>query len=134
MRAALRKFDLGLICASALYFCFNLFTFRGIPYRLGGDQIFFWMDAQRLLLGDKVYVDFFQFTPPGTDLVYAAAFRLLGQQIWVTNLVTGALGVVLCWVCYRIAAQFLDRSSALLAAGAVLVALYADRDEIWERK
>ena len=55
------------------------------PILLGGDQVFFWLDGQRLLYGQHIYQDFLQFTPPGTDLVYFALFKLFGFRIWVTN-------------------------------------------------
>ena len=55
------------------------------PILLGGDQVFFWLDAQRMLYGQRIYQDFLQFTPPGTDLFYLALFKLFGFRIWVTN-------------------------------------------------
>jgi hypothetical protein len=50
------------------------------------------MNAQRLLHGQRVYLDFFQSTPPGTDLVYLGVFKVFGARIWVTNLIVLALG------------------------------------------
>ena len=70
--------DIGLFVGSGLYLYFNLFTLTGTPYLLDGDQVFLWVYAQRLLNGELVYRDFFQFTPPGTDLVFLSLFKLLG--------------------------------------------------------
>ena len=111
----------GLVAGAALYLYTNLFTLRGVPFLLGGDQVFFWLYAQRLLLGERVYRDFLQRTPPGADLIYAAAFRLLGSRIWVPNVVVLAVGVALCWLCFHIAESFLTRWQAVLAASGVVV-------------
>ncbi|HXP07523.1 MAG TPA: hypothetical protein VN828_03460, partial [Acidobacteriaceae bacterium] len=39
---------IGLLLGSGLYLYFNLFTITGIPYLLDGDQVFFWVYAERL--------------------------------------------------------------------------------------
>ncbi len=82
------------------------------------------MDAQRLLRGERIYLDFFQFTPPGTDLIYLGAFHLFGPRLWVPNLIVLVLGSALCWVCFRIARQILPQAQAFFAASLFLVALY----------
>jgi hypothetical protein len=112
------------VVATCLYLYVKLFTFRGIPILLGGDQIFFWMDAKRLLLGERIYLDFFQFTPPGTDVIYLAFFKLFGPRIWVPNLIVLILGVLFGWVCFRISISFLKTSQAILAASLFTVFIY----------
>jgi hypothetical protein len=82
------------------------------------------MDAQRLLHGDRIYLDFFQFTGPGTDLVYLTAFHLFGPRIWVPNVTVLILGVVLCWIRLRIAKMIGSRSLALLSASFFVVVVY----------
>jgi len=109
---------------AALYLYINLFTISHIPIFLSGDQTFFWVYAQRLLQGEQIYRNFFQFTPPGTDLVYAAIFHLLGTQIWVTNLIVLLLGVLLCNLCFDLAIRLVKPSSALLTSGIFLILIY----------
>ncbi len=116
--------EIVLILGSGVYLYFNLFTLMGVPYLLGGDQIFFWVYAQRLLNGESVYRDFFQFTPPGTDLVFLGLFKLFGPRIWITNCVVLVLGVILCWLCFRISRMLMKESQALLAASLFLVLIY----------
>ena len=65
----------------AVYLYFNLFAFPRTPFLLNGDQAFFWMDAQRMLNGEHVYQDFFQFTPPGTD-----GLSGIVQSVWSLRL------------------------------------------------
>jgi hypothetical protein len=105
----------------ALFLYFNLFVFGDVPVLQGDDQVFFWMDAQRMLHGERPYVDFFQYTPPGTDLLFLAIFKLWGPRIWVLNATVLALGTVLCWICFRLANQVLERRQALIATLLYLV-------------
>jgi hypothetical protein len=113
------------LCAgAALYLYFNLFVSARVPILLGGDQTYFWMDAQRMLHGELPYRDFFQFTPPATDLVYFLPFRLFGPYLWVTNLVVLALGVALCGICFSIATQLMELDLALPATLLFLTLIY----------
>src|SRR5262249_4855434 len=66
----------------------------------------------------------FQFTPPGTDLVYLLFFRIFGPSIWVTNLVVLCVGVLFAWACFRVASTILGRVGAGLASLLCLMSLY----------
>lgn len=123
-RTPLDRYCVGLFLGAALYLWANLFATPGVPFLLGGDQVFFWMDAQRMLYGERIYRDFFQFTPPGADLVYWSAFKLFGPRIWVPNLVVMALGLVLCSLCWRVSRSIMSAPHAALAAALFLVADY----------
>jgi hypothetical protein len=112
-----------LVIASFLYF--NLFVFGGVPVLLGDDQVFFWMDAQRMLHGEGPYIDFFQYTPPGTELVFLAGFKLFGPRIWVLNAMVLALGTALCWICFWLANQVLPSRHALLSTLLYLVLIFS---------
>jgi hypothetical protein len=79
------------------YLYLNLFLLPSAPILLSGDQVFFWMNGQRMLHGERPYLDFFQFTPPGADVFYFALFKAFGPRIWLLNLVVLVLGVILCW-------------------------------------
>ena len=114
----------ALLLGASAYLALNLFRFLRAPFLLSGDQIFFWMFAQRMLAGERIYRDFFQYTPPGTDVVYLAAFKLFGPHIWVTNAIVFALGLALCWICSSVASEIMDRSSAALAAALFLVLIF----------
>jgi hypothetical protein len=113
------------LCAGAAFYLYiNLFVSPRVPILLGGDQLYFWMDAQRMLHGELPYRDFFQFTPPGTDIVYFVLFRLFGPQIWVTNVVVLALGVALCGICFSIASEIMELELALSATILFLTLIY----------
>jgi len=106
------------------YLYLNLFLLPNVPILLSGDQVFFWMNGQRMLHGERPYLDFFQFTPPGADIFYFALFRVFGPNIWVLNFVVLVLGVVLCWLCFVIANQIMERHLALLSALLFLTLIY----------
>jgi hypothetical protein len=97
----------------------------GIPLFIGGDPGFFWVHAHRVLRGELPYRDFFQFTAPGTDLVYAVAFRVLGERMWVANAVAIAVGVGLAASCLAMARHLLNLRLAALASMGYVVLFYA---------
>jgi hypothetical protein len=115
----------ALFIGAPLYLYLNLFSIRGIPYLLGGDQIFFWVYAQRTFFREHIYLDFFEFTPPGTVFVYLALFKFFGLRIWVTNAAVLLLGVALCWICFSIALRLMEQELALLASFLFLGLTYA---------
>jgi len=115
---------LFLLLGAAAYLYFNLFFPSHTPILLGGDQVFFWTYAERMMDGERIYQDFFQFTPPGTDLVYFGLFKLLGPTVWVTNATVLILGVVLCWLCFALAGEIMQQRYATLATVFFLVVVY----------
>jgi len=115
---------LYVLLGSGLYLCCNLFSPQGTPFLLGGDEQVFWMNALRMLQGELIYRDFFQFTPPGTDLVYLSAFALLGPRIWVPNVVQLLLGTSLVCLCFHIASFAMKTAEAALAAALFLVLFF----------
>jgi hypothetical protein len=123
-RLSSRYYRLLLLGVAPFYLYLNLFTFSNTPYLRGGDQTAFWAVALRMLQGEFAYRDFFQFTPPGTDLFYFGLFRIFGPSIWVTDLAIIILGTALCWVCFETALQIMDRAWAVLSAGLFLVFVY----------
>lgn len=119
--------QLPLLIGTSLYLYVQLFAFPDIPALLPGDQNFFWVYALRTLRGEWPYRDFFQFTPPGTDLFFATLFKLFGAQIWVMNFAVLILGVAFSWLCFQLAKRFMEQSMALLAALLCLILIYSDR-------
>src|SRR5579862_2609187 len=115
------KTDLYVLLGSGLYLSWNLFSLEGTPFLLGGDGQVFWMGALRMGHGDLIYRDFFEFTPPGADLVYLSAFTLLGSRIWVPNVVLLLLGIGLAWLCFHIARHVMKPVAATLAVALFLV-------------
>jgi hypothetical protein len=103
----------------------NLFLFPYTPILQSDDQVYFWMYGQRMLHGERPYLDFFQFTPPGTDVFFLVLFKLFGERIWVLNAAVILLGVSLFWMCLQIARRILAPNVAVLCAFAYLVFIFA---------
>jgi hypothetical protein len=123
-RRGIDWFVLTMLLGIAGFLYLNLFAVPNIPFLQAGDQIYFWVFAQRLSLGERVYRDFFQFTPPGIDLLYLLFLEVFGVRIWLPNATNLALGVALCWACFGIARQIMARNLALLATLLFLVLIY----------
>ncbi len=121
---ASRRFVSLMLLGISGYLYLNLFLLPNVPILLSGDQVFFWMNGQRMLHGERPYLDFFQFTPPGADVFYFALFRVFGPHIWVLNFAVLVLGVALCWLCFVIASQIMERHLALSSALLFLTLIY----------
>jgi len=122
--ASSSRLTLLLLFGAALYLVANLFATPTTPYLLGGDQTFFWLGGQRMFYGERVYLDYLRFTPPGTDLFYCTVFKLFGPRVWATNLVVLAIGLTFTWQCFSVATKIMPRRPAVLATALFLVAIY----------
>ena len=120
---AANRIGLTLILVCGIYLAVNLFADPRTPFLLGGDQVFFFMRAQRMYYGEHIYQDFFEFTPPGTDLVYASAFELFGPRLWVTNLVVLLLNIGFCWATWRVTKVIMKPMLASLVTALLIVAV-----------
>src|SRR5262249_18033371 len=115
---------LYVLLGAGLYLSCNLVSVRGAPFLLGGDEQVFWMNALRMQQGELIYRDFFEFTAPGTDLVYLGAFNLFGARVWVPNIVQLLLGGSLTYLCFHSARCMLKPAEAALTAALFLVLDY----------
>jgi hypothetical protein len=109
-------------CAAYLYL--NLFVTPRVPYLLGSDQTFFWTYGERFFHGQVIYRDFYQYTAPGTDVVFAAGFWLFGMRLWVLSTIILCLGVFLACLCFSLARQFLTSAQAAMATALFTVVIY----------
>lgn len=80
------------------------------------DQSLYIHNAMRMLDGQVIYRDFFQFTPPGTELVYLVLLRLFGVRAWIPNALLIGLGLSLIWLCVFISQKVLDGRAAYIPA------------------
>ena len=113
---------IGLFSSAYLYL--NLFTLHGVPFLLSGDQVYLWTSAQQILNGQVPYRDFFQYTTPGADLVFAVFFRAFGASIWVTNLVVLVLGVVTACIGFGLSRKLMRVEMAAICTAVFLVLIY----------
>lgn len=77
---AVRWFLFG---AAAVFVYLLLFKFPATPFYFESDQMIALYDADRMLRGDKIYADFFQFTFPGAPTLYLILFTVFGANFWL---------------------------------------------------
>jgi len=110
-----RWFHYSFLTFAAVFFYLQLFVLPATPIiGTDSDQSLYLHNATRMLNGQMMYRDFFQFTPPGTELAYLTLFRLLGAHAWIPNLTLVALGVALTWLYVYISRQVLLGLTAYL--------------------
>src|SRR3989475_10687990 len=88
----------GFLLGATAFLSFLLFTPLCASVFLPGDVTVYLLNAERMLQGQTIYRDFFLFTPPGTELVYLAVFRLFGPRVWVPNAMLLLLALRLTWL------------------------------------
>src|SRR5947209_8382544 len=57
----------------------------------GGDQAVYLWGATKILSGQTIYRDFFQFSTPGADYLYALLIKMLGHTAAMPKFVTLAV-------------------------------------------
>lgn len=83
--------------------------------------------AQRVLIGQVAYRDFFSFYTPGSFYFLAAIFKVFGSSIQVARTVLAATGAALSVLTYLIARRVCSRGWSLVAAGLVTLTSVAFR-------
>ncbi len=113
---------LGAAFAGAFVFLYlRTFLLRGTPFVAADDQDLFFARAIRILHGQVPYRDFFEIVTPGTELLYAAAFRVLGVHAWVIDAWAIAVGTGFCVALTRMAQRLFCGPTVLLPAALFLV-------------
>lgn len=105
------------VLLGALAFVFlESFILPGIPLLPIGDQSIFLLNGARMLSGQVVYRDFFEFVVPGTDTVYFLLFKLCGVHAWIPGATLILLGAGLAWLSIFISRKVISGFSAFLPA------------------
>jgi hypothetical protein len=94
----------------------NLFILPNTPVYRMGDGLTFLQNAVKMYDGQVIYRDFFQFTPPGTELVYSTLFKLFGVRAWIPNATLLLLGVIMAWLSCVISRHLISGVSVMLPA------------------
>jgi hypothetical protein len=112
----------GFLALAAAFLYLDLFVLPATP--IAGtdlDEAFYLHNAARMLDGQMIYRDFFQFTPPGTELVYFSLFKLFGVRAWIPNAAQLVLGLGITWLCIYISRKIVSGPTAYLPAILFLV-------------
>src|SRR5579864_2048134 len=99
MRPARRRWvAMAFVSLSALFIYLQVFVLPGTPRLASGDQAIYLHDATRMLDGEIIYRDYDHFTFPGTDVMYAALFKLFGVRAWIPQAMLVLLGASMVWL------------------------------------
>jgi hypothetical protein len=92
----------------------QLFILPDIPLLDLGDQTIFLVGGTKLLEGQVIYRDFFQFVFPGTEVVYFALFKLWGVRAWIPGAALVLVGVGLTWLSIMVSKRLVSGPAAFL--------------------
>jgi hypothetical protein len=106
---------LVVICAIATVFLyFGLFKWPLIPIWVWGDQSIFLLHAERMLHGEVLYRDLFQFNMPGTECLYYILFRCFGDGLLIAPMATWIVGVITTGLVYCLSRRVLKGVAAMV--------------------
>jgi hypothetical protein len=80
-----------LCCFIVLYL--HLFVLPGTPIFYEMDHVALMNDAKRMLEGEVIYRDFFDFPFPGSHTLYFLFFKIFGPKYWVSGVLIVAHGL-----------------------------------------
>lgn len=112
---------LCLATAAFLFFYLHLFHLPNVPVFHSGDQYIYMEHAERMMRGDVLYRDLFQFNSPGTESLYYVLFRCFGIQLWLVHLTLCLTLVGITLLVYALSRTILAGSTAFLPALVFLV-------------
>ena len=118
---------LVFLLAALIFLYAFLFVPPLIPIDHNIDGLILVTDGKRMYEGATLYRDFFQFTTPGTPLVYFLLFKLLGLQLRIPDLTLLLLGLGLAWLGVVIARKLMRPGLALLPSAIFLAGVYKNR-------
>jgi hypothetical protein len=103
----IRKGFFFLFTGAALTFLYmRTFTLGGTPLIVSLDETLYFEHGIRILHGQLPFRDYFTYVMPGSDLLYAGVFALLGVHAWLAQAFVIFLGVtiagLLVWISSRI--------------------------------
>lgn len=84
-----------------LFYCWT-FRLPSTYIFIPADQLIFLYNADRILQGDLMYVDFFQFTFPGNQLLFVGLMTIFGTKIWLYGLAAILIAGGAVWMCLRL--------------------------------
>lgn len=101
-----------IVAIGCLYL--DAFIFPHTPIYQGDTAPIYLLESTKMLQGQVIYRDFFQFTLPGTQVFYLLLFKLFGVRAWIPSATWVLLGIGLAWTCVAISKQLLSGASVYL--------------------
>jgi hypothetical protein len=109
------KYLLGCALVGAAAFLYlQLFIFPDVPKLPSGDQTIWLLNGRRMLEGQVIYRDFFEYVFPGTQTIWCALFYLFGVRAWVVDATLISLGLGFAWTSVLISGKLFAGASIIL--------------------
>ncbi len=99
--------DLVFLFGVAAFLYLQLFTLPSTPIFFEKDHLIYTHNAMRMLEGEVIFRDFFQFIFPGSEVVYLLFFSIFGVNFWVLNAVILILNLATAWLMLKIGREVL---------------------------
>src|SRR5437016_3409738 len=112
-RIATKQVALVLAGAAILIYLLT-FIWPHPPIYQGDNAPVYLLNAVRMLEGQVMYRDFFQFTLPGTEIVYLVLFKTFGIRAWIPAALLVLFGVGLTWLSIVISKGLMTGASVFL--------------------
>ncbi len=113
-RESIKKLDLILTAAVVGFLFLILFRLPYFPFYYEADHLIFLENADRMMNGQAIYRDFFQFTFPGGQSLYLLFFKLFGAGYWISGALGVVIGTLTFWILLRISRSILSSPLAYL--------------------
>lgn len=104
----------AFFAAAFVYLYCTVFLLPATPIFFENDHLIPMYDSVRMMGGEVLYRDIFQFTFPGTQLWYVTLFAAFGERMWLLNATIIFLGLMLSAAIMSISARLMDGVYALV--------------------
>lgn len=115
----------GVLLACFAFLYLQVFILPDTPRAASGDQSIYLHHGTRMFEGQLIYRDYDHFTTPGTDVFYAALFKLFGVRVWIPQAMLVLLGTTLAWLSIVIARRIIAGPAVFLPAFMFLSLAYS---------
>ncbi len=100
--------DAAAVSMVAVFLYLLLFKLPFTPFYLEDDHLIFLDNAARMLGGERLYADFFQFSFPGGQVFYLVLFAIFGVKYWILHFAIILAWSLTFWFALRISKRLID--------------------------
>lgn len=112
------------LLGAAAFLYLHLFFPPWTPIWRGYDEAGYLLNGRRLLEGEVLYRDIFQFVPPGINLLNLLLLKLFGSRVWILNAMVVLIGVSFAWLGIAISSKVLEGRAVFLPSLLFLVSAF----------
>ncbi len=98
------------VIATGIFVYLLVFKLPFTPFLNESDHHMFLYEGMRLLDGDTMYRDFFQFTFPGTQAYYWLLFSIFGLKYWNLSATIVLIAILSVWSCLLVSKAVIENS------------------------